>query len=391
MRSATSAGSPSWATPRQHDDELVATEPGEHVVVADDAAQAAGHRAQQLVADAVAEAVVHDLEVVEVDEQHGNRRWRRAVEPFAQQRHQRRPVRKSGELVVVGRERQLLGGSLLLGDVLDVGDRQHRAVVLGERHPRPGPHELTVAAEVALVEPVRVDDAELEPGAVRHRGPDVVGVGELAERVADELVDLEAEHLGERLVGVDDPAIVDADERHAGRGRVERLLEPTPRLLERPRVLLALGQVAQPQHHPPLGRATRRVRGPASSRSGSSVPSGLRARWKVASTSTDPSSPTRRTGAGSTISPAIARRQLARSSSRSAASTRSRKNERTSAAGSMPHSSVAEALADSTRPSESSSITASGSSSSRRRTAASAVATPARRSRSRSSIRRDVT
>ena len=145
---------------------------------------------------------------------------------------------------MVGRERQLLGGALLLGDVLDVGDRQHRAVVLGERHPRAGPHELAVAAEVALIEPVRVDDAELEPGAVRHRGPDVVGVGELAERVADELVDLDAEHLGERLVGVDDPAVVDADERHAGRGRVERLLEPTPRLLERPRVLLALGQVA---------------------------------------------------------------------------------------------------------------------------------------------------
>ena len=52
--------------------------------------------------------------------------------------------------------------------------------------------------------------------------------------------------------GVDDAAVVDADECHAGRGRVERLLEPTARLLERPRVLLALGQVAQPQHHPSL-------------------------------------------------------------------------------------------------------------------------------------------
>ena len=39
-------------------------------MVADDAAQAAGHRAQQLVADTVTEAVVDDLEVVEVDEQH---------------------------------------------------------------------------------------------------------------------------------------------------------------------------------------------------------------------------------------------------------------------------------------------------------------------------------
>ena len=158
----------------------------------------------------------------------------------------------------------------------------------------------------------------------------VVGVRELAERVPDELVDLDAEHLGERLVGVDDPAVVDAHERHAGRGRVERLLEPAPRLLECPRVLLALGQVAQTQHHPPLrarARSGSRTSLGASSRL-RRCPSGLRARWNVASTSTDPSSPTRRTGAGSTISPAIARRQPARSSSRSAASTRSRKNER---------------------------------------------------------------
>ena len=62
----------------------------------------------------------------------------------------------------------------------------------------------------------------------------------------------QAEHLGQRLVGVDDPAVVEAHERHAGRRRLERLLEPTPRLVERPRLLLALGHVAQPEHHSPL-------------------------------------------------------------------------------------------------------------------------------------------
>ena len=63
-------------------------------------------------------------------------------------------------------QRELFGGAPLLGDVLDVGDRQRHAVVLGHRDPRARPDELAVAAQVALVEQVRVDDAELEPGAV---------------------------------------------------------------------------------------------------------------------------------------------------------------------------------------------------------------------------------
>ena len=154
---------------------------------------------------------------------------------------------------MVRRARQLLRGALLLGDVLDVGDRQHRALVLGERDPRASPHELAVAAEVSLIEAVRIDDAELEPGSVRHGSPHIVGMRELAQRVPDELIDLDAEHLGERLVGVDDAAVVDPHERHPGRGGVERLLETATGLLERPRVLLALGQVAQTEHHSPFG------------------------------------------------------------------------------------------------------------------------------------------
>ena len=55
--------------------ELVAAEPGGGVAGAQAAAQAVGHRAEELVAGAVAEAVVDELEVVEVDEGHrGDRR-----------------------------------------------------------------------------------------------------------------------------------------------------------------------------------------------------------------------------------------------------------------------------------------------------------------------------
>ena len=53
------------------DRELVAAEPGDQVVVADEAADPLGDRDEQRVAGGVAEGVVDDLEVVEVDEQDG--------------------------------------------------------------------------------------------------------------------------------------------------------------------------------------------------------------------------------------------------------------------------------------------------------------------------------
>ena len=59
---------------------------------------------------------------------------------------------------------------------------------------------------------------------------------------------LAPQHLGQRLVGVDDPAVVEPHQRHAGRGRLERLLEPPARLVEGTRLLLAVGDVAQPDH-----------------------------------------------------------------------------------------------------------------------------------------------
>ena len=54
----------------QHD-ELVAAHPGHDVALVDGAAQALGDLDQQPVAGLVTEAVVDDLEVVEVEEEHG--------------------------------------------------------------------------------------------------------------------------------------------------------------------------------------------------------------------------------------------------------------------------------------------------------------------------------
>ena len=146
--------------------------------------------------------------------------------------HEVRAVGQPGELVVAGRIPQLLGRPALLGDVFDVSDRQHHAVVLGRRHAGSGPDVFAVAAAVTLIDPERVDDAELEPGAMGLGGTHVVGMCELAERASDELVDVAAEHLGQRLVGVDDPPVVETHERHPGRRRLERLLEATAGLVE---------------------------------------------------------------------------------------------------------------------------------------------------------------
>ena len=79
------------------DGELVAAEAGDHVVVADRAAQPVRDLDQQPVAGLVAEAVVDDLEVVEVEEQH------RDALPVAggdaQRRQERGAIRQPGESV----------------------------------------------------------------------------------------------------------------------------------------------------------------------------------------------------------------------------------------------------------------------------------------------------
>ena len=52
------------------DDELVAAEPRDGVVATDRGGEPSAHRDEQLVAGVVAEAVVDDLEAVEVEEEH---------------------------------------------------------------------------------------------------------------------------------------------------------------------------------------------------------------------------------------------------------------------------------------------------------------------------------
>ena len=86
------------------DDELVAAESRDGVVAADRGGEPAPHRDEQLVAGVVAEAVVDDLEAVEVEEEHRHHGPAVAetgecgVEPLDRER----AVRQVGERVVEG-------------------------------------------------------------------------------------------------------------------------------------------------------------------------------------------------------------------------------------------------------------------------------------------------
>ena len=142
---------------------------------------------------------------------------------------------------------QLLGRHTLLGHVLDVGDRQRHTLVLGDRHPGPRPHERAVTAQVALLQQVRVGDAQLETRPLRGRRTKVVGMRDLADADPHQRRQRSVQHVGERLVGVDDATVVEPHQRHPRRRRVERLLEPTAGLLQRHRRTSTVGHVTQ-QH-----------------------------------------------------------------------------------------------------------------------------------------------
>ena len=82
--------------------ELVPPEAGDRVRLAPGLGQTIGHLPQEQVADVVAEEVVHDLEPVEVDEQHGQCRPGAPAggQGLAQPVVQQRPVGQPGERVV---------------------------------------------------------------------------------------------------------------------------------------------------------------------------------------------------------------------------------------------------------------------------------------------------
>ncbi len=215
--------------------ELVAAHPGDRVTGSQRAAQPLRHPDEQLIAVAVPEAVVDVLEVVEVDEQDGQRvappprPGERVVEPVGEQG----AIGQTRERVVEGLVPEFVLERLAGGDVAVVddqaGDRRVVEEVLADRLDRPP-------------RAVRVTDAELPGGlrAGRHDdvaeqllGPfPVVGVDELEGGPALALLGPEPEHPLDRGALVFDRGIGAQD--HVDVGRV--LDERTEALLAAPQI-----------------------------------------------------------------------------------------------------------------------------------------------------------
>ena len=137
--------------------ELVAAEPGDDVLRPHARAQPVGDVEQQPVAGIVPEAVVHQLEAVDVEEEHGDGAARigRGRERAVESGEEARAVRQAGERVVVGAVRELGLDALAFGDVAHVADHAADArIVEAVRHSDLEPPE----------RPVRVAETDLHPG-----------------------------------------------------------------------------------------------------------------------------------------------------------------------------------------------------------------------------------
>ena len=142
----------------EQDGELVAAQPGDGVAGAQARLEPPRDRDQQLVADQVAEAVVDDLEAVEVEEEDGEAacsgcRRARAMR-LAQAVHEQRAVGQAGERVVEARAWRSCS-SARLRSVMSVCEPAMRVAVpsrVAHRH---------AAAEHPAVRAVLVPDAVL--------------------------------------------------------------------------------------------------------------------------------------------------------------------------------------------------------------------------------------
>ncbi len=172
------------------DAELVAAEAGDDVAGAQVGAQARCHGTQQSIAGVVAEAVVDQLEVVEVEEEDPDRRagGGRPVEGLVEGVDEAEPVRQPGQGVVQDAVAQRLVGGMALDRVgEDVGGRLDEGDVLGAEAVRLGrvqvehPERMVLAVDHHRQAAGGGDDAQHR----RHReaglgvpvGDDRVGAG----------------------------------------------------------------------------------------------------------------------------------------------------------------------------------------------------------------------
>ena len=209
--------------------ELVAPEAGQEITGAKRVTQALRDGAEEVVAGRMTKAVVDDLEVVEVDEEHRSLASRflfvgeRTSDPFGEAR----AIQQPGHRVVGGFVLQAITERPPLADVFELTDGEHRAavVVLHGRDRERDPHRFTVGSEQTLFDTEAVPCSRFELAKAIECEAPIVGVREVHEIHARERVaDLVTEHLVHGFVRTGDrPRGI--DERHADAGVVERVPE----------------------------------------------------------------------------------------------------------------------------------------------------------------------
>ena len=209
--------------------ELVAADPGERVAAADASGERRAHGADQVVADLVTQRVVDPLEVVQVDEEQRRRAVvaAGALELASQLAREAPAVHQAGQAVVVRQVREVALEALALGDVLDLADEVERLAVLvaKERDRQQDPDRPPVGAEVALLHLVAGDLAGEHLPDLLEVGLEVVGMGDVLERLGEELALGVSGQVAERTVDAH-PAALGGDEGDPDRRVVERLREP---------------------------------------------------------------------------------------------------------------------------------------------------------------------
>ncbi len=234
----------------QQDGELVTSEAGDGVARAGRGPEPLGDPDEELVTGGMAETVVDHLELVEIEEQHGDllRGPVGAVEGVTDPVDEQRPVGQPGERVVERLAVQLPLEGPPLGDVAAV---EHDGVDVGivEQvghdgiHLPPRPVAMGDAAGEAATrrQPARQHLGELGP----HRGQ-VVGVDQLAHVTAEEAVGVMSEHGLHARTLVAHHA-VRADQRHQIRGVLDQRTEQA--LVAGPQTLLGRLGALQGQAH----------------------------------------------------------------------------------------------------------------------------------------------
>ena len=235
-----------------HDDELVAGDAPDAVHCARRALQSPGDFRQDLVTTGMAEGVVHELEPVDVDEQHGGVRLHAATarERVLQAVDENHAVAQARELVVGCAVAQLLLGLDHLGHVGERADRARGRARHGRQRPaaqrepalRVVGHEPDEHVLHRLVAGQRAGDGMV---GERNRPPvgadDAVGPGDAVDQSAADL-GVEREDAARGRVGVDDdPVRVGNDD-----ALVHRLDDRAVKLLDRAALVLgapAFGRV----------------------------------------------------------------------------------------------------------------------------------------------------